>query len=148
MSEARACCSRRAALSAAGVAVAGVTAVGCSSAGQRASSAATLNAGVQEATEQARQDVAATSDVPVGGGIIVGAVQTVITQPTAGEFKAFSSICPHQGCAVSSVEDDEIICPCHDSRFAISTGAVLTGPARTGLTEVALRVDGESISLQ
>ncbi len=63
-----------------------------------------------------------TSDVPVGGGIVVADEEVVITQPNEGEFKAFSSICTHMGCPVTSVEDGFIACPCHGSRFAIETG--------------------------
>ena len=34
-----------------------------------------------------------TADVPVGGGVIIADEKVVITQPKAGEFKAFSSTC-------------------------------------------------------
>lgn len=34
----------------------------------------------------------ATADVPVGGGVILDDAKYVVTQPTEGEFKAFSSI--------------------------------------------------------
>ncbi|KAA1417104.1 Rieske (2Fe-2S) protein [Nocardioides humilatus] len=61
-----------------------------------------------------------TSEVPVGGGIIAG--ETVITQPTEGEFKAFSAVCTHQGCIVASFSDGFVVCPCHGSHFAIDTG--------------------------
>jgi Rieske Fe-S protein len=61
------------------------------------------------------------SKVPVGGGLIDGTV--VVTQPAAGEFKAFSSTCTHQGCTVDQVSDGFIICPCHQSHFAIADGA-------------------------
>lgn len=74
-----------------------------------------------------------TADIPVGGGKIYDAQQLVITQPTAGTFKAFSAVCPHQGCLVSAIENGQIQCPCHASRFAITDGAVLGGPAPTGL---------------
>ncbi|OLT09507.1 hypothetical protein BJF78_30580 [Pseudonocardia sp. CNS-139] len=40
--------------------------------------------------------VATTADVPVGGGLVLAEQDLVITQPTAGEFKAFSATCTHQ----------------------------------------------------
>src|SRR5690349_15478085 len=42
-----------------------------------------------------------TTDVPVGGGVIVDERNVVVTQPTAGQFKAFTAICTHQGCTVA-----------------------------------------------
>src|SRR5688572_24624500 len=35
----------------------------------------------------------AAADVPVGGGKIFAAQKVVVTQPTPGEYKAFSSVC-------------------------------------------------------
>jgi len=63
------------------------------------------------------------SEVPVGGGRIFPDQQVVVTQPRAGEFKAFSTTCTHQGCAVTMIQDGHIICPCHGSQFDITSGA-------------------------
>ena len=63
------------------------------------------------------------AEVPVGGGRIFPDQQVVVTQPVAGEFKAFSTTCTHQGCAVTMIEDGHIICPCHGSQFDLTTGA-------------------------
>jgi Rieske Fe-S protein len=73
--------------------------------------------------------LAATADIPVGGGVIFPQAALVVTQPKAGTFKAFSAICTHQGCTVSSVEDGTINCPCHGSQFSIVDGSVVGGPA-------------------
>ncbi|MGW1888284.1 Rieske (2Fe-2S) protein [Streptomyces sp. NPDC001970] len=89
--------------------------------------------------------LAKTADIPEGGGVVVGDV--VVTQPTAGEFKAFSSKCTHQGCAVKDVTDGEIICPCHNSKFDATDGSVKSGPATTGLPAASIVVDGDSIKL-
>ena len=86
--------------------------------------------------------LAAASGVPVGSGTIVGEV--VVTQPVAGEFKAFSAVCTHTGCLLNKVADGTIDCPCHGSRFGLD-GAVVNGPAEKPLTPVAVRVQGESI---
>lgn len=137
------CCDRRAVLSAAGVVAAGTALTGCGNA-QRASDAASYNRQVQHTPSG---PIATTTEVPVGGGVIVAAAQLVVTQPTEGEFKAFSSICPHQGCPVTEIKDAQIICPCHNSHFAITTGAVVSGPARTGLAERTVSVSGEDITL-
>ncbi|HEX5811853.1 MAG TPA: Rieske (2Fe-2S) protein, partial [Pseudonocardia sp.] len=57
--------------------------------------------------------LATTSQVPVGGGVVLADAALVITQPKAGQFKAFSAVCTHQGCTVGSVEGGTINCPCH-----------------------------------
>jgi Rieske Fe-S protein len=89
--------------------------------------------------------LATTADVPVGGGTVYADQDTVLTQPTAGEFRAFSATCTHQGCTVRDVADGRIHCPCHDSYFAIADGAVLAGPARRPLPAKEVAVDGDSI---
>ena len=86
------------------------------------------------------------ADVPVGGGVILIDLKLVVTQPTAGEFKAFSSICPHQGCAVSAVKDGYIDCMCHNSRFAVGTGAPTPdSPAKAPLAPQPVTVEGSDV---
>jgi len=86
--------------------------------------------------------LAKTADVPVGSGLIVDDV--VITQPTAGDFKGFSTVCPHAGCNVNKIADGKIICPCHNSEFNLD-GTVAQGPAKKPLETKAVTVQGESI---
>ncbi|GAA2708139.1 Rieske (2Fe-2S) protein [Actinoplanes palleronii] len=87
--------------------------------------------------------VAAVADVPVGGGVI--GTDLVVTQPTAGAFKAFSKVCTHQGCPVSSITGDKILCNCHNSQFSIKDGSVVQGPATKALSEVAVKVSGTNV---
>lgn len=53
-----------------------------------------------------------------------------------GKVHALDPVCPHAKCIVdwNSVEKSWD-CPCHGSRFACN-GALLTGPARVGLTQI------------
>lgn len=95
----------------------------------------------------AGQELTTTADVPVGGGTIIDADKVVVTQPAEGDFKAFSSICTHQGCPVSSVSDGTINCTCHGSKFSIEDGSVVQGPATRALDGVDITVDGDSITL-
>lgn len=85
--------------------------------------------------------IIATSEVPVGAGAVVEEMKVVVTQPTEGEFKAFSAVCTHQGCTVSGVKDGIISCPCHGSAFHATDGAVANGPATRPLKEIAVAVD-------
>ncbi|MEV4895335.1 Rieske (2Fe-2S) protein, partial [Nonomuraea sp. NPDC055795] len=88
-----------------------------------------------------------TADVPVGGGKIFASEKIVVTQPKAGEFKAFSASCTHSGCTVGSVSDGTINCPCHGSKFAIADGAVVKGPAAKPLPAKDVTVEGDQIKL-
>ena len=89
--------------------------------------------------------LASTSSVPVGGGKILTGQQIVITQPTAGSYKAFTAVCTHQGCIVNTVTGGTIDCPCHGSKFSVKDGSVVNGPAPSPLAPVAIKVEGTSI---
>ncbi len=91
--------------------------------------------------------LASTDDIPVGGGRVFADQDVVVTQPTAGEFKAYSATCTHQGCKVAEVEAGVIACPCHGGRFAIADGAVVGGPPKRPLPEKEISVEGTSIVL-
>ncbi|WP_329407686.1 Rieske (2Fe-2S) protein [Streptomyces sp. NBC_00704] len=88
-----------------------------------------------------------TADIPEGGGKVFDSEKVVVTQPTAGTYKAFSAVCTHAGCAVKSISDGVINCPCHNSNFSITDGSVKSGPARKPLPEVPIKVSGDSITL-
>lgn len=89
----------------------------------------------------------ATSEVPVGGCAVFADQKVVVTQHAEGEFKAFSAVCTHQGCTVSASSDGVIPCGCHGSEFSLEDGSVISGPASAPLSEVAITVEGDSISL-
>jgi Rieske Fe-S protein len=86
--------------------------------------------------------LAKTTAVPVGSGLIVDGI--VITQPTPGDFKGFSTVCTHAGCNVSEVTDGKIVCPCHGSKFNLD-GSVDHGPAKKPLEAKPVSVQGDSI---
>lgn len=91
--------------------------------------------------------LAKTADIPEGGGVVFAAQKVVVTQPSAGEFKAFSATCTHQGCAVKDVVDNVITCPCHNSTFDAATGSPTGGPATQPLPTREISVAGDSITL-
>jgi Rieske Fe-S protein len=88
-----------------------------------------------------------TSDIPVGGGKIFKGDKIVVTQPASGDFKAFTAVCTHQGCTVSSVEDSTINCVCHGSKFSIEDGSVQNGPATAALSAKTVEVSGDSLTV-
>ena len=87
------------------------------------------------------------SQVPVGGGKVFKAQKVVVTQPRAGTFKAFSSVCTHQGCSVDEVADGTINCPCHGSKFSAADGSVTEGPAKRPLAAKQVSDDGGTLKL-
>jgi thiosulfate dehydrogenase [quinone] large subunit len=78
----------------------------------------------------------AASRLPVGQGATYrdpgdGQPDIVIRQAN-GTLIAHSAVCTHAGCEVG-YQGGQIVCPCHGSVFDAKTGAVITGPAVTGL---------------
>jgi len=135
-------CTRRALLRAAGagaVLAPGLLVAGCGS-GAPASGAA--------ASGPAPQGRVPAADVPVGAARVVdvGGAAVVVAQPVAGEFAAFSAVCPHQGGVVASSRDTVVTCPLHGSRFDTADGAaVVRGPAEDPLGALPLAVEGTDL---
>ena len=87
------------------------------------------------------------SEVPVGSGKIFAAQKVVVTQLTAGDFKAYSAVCTHQGCLVSSIDKSEIHCACHGSAYSIKDGSVVNGPATTALASQTVSDESGTLKL-
>jgi Rieske Fe-S protein len=87
----------------------------------------------------------AKSQVPVGEGVILTGPKIVVTQPTAGNFKAFTAVCTHMACTVGTIANGTITCPCHGSTYSIKDGSVTGGPAPKPLAEIAIKVKGDEI---
>jgi nitrite reductase/ring-hydroxylating ferredoxin subunit len=121
------------------------SAASSAAAGGGTSSAAAASSAASSAP--AANALAATSAIPVGSGTVFTGPKVVVTQPTAGEFKAFSAVCTHMGCIVSQVSNGTIDCPCHGSQYNITTGAVVAGPAPAPLPAQQIKVSSGSIFL-
>jgi Rieske Fe-S protein len=141
--------SRRNVLAGAGaVGLAGVLAAcGGSSGSSSASSPANPGSSAPASSGSGGGALAKTSDIPVGGGKIFDDQKVVVTQPTAGQFKAFSAICQHMGCTVGSVSGGTINCPCHGSKYKISDGSVVQGPAARALPAKQISTANGEITL-
>ncbi|MEV7615832.1 Rieske (2Fe-2S) protein [Streptomyces sp. NPDC089799] len=136
---------RRTVLAAGAAALAGTALTACGSedkAGTQAEGGST-----PQAAAPAEQALAKTADIPVGGGKVFKDEKVVVTQPKAGEFKAYSAVCTHQGCAVTGVKDGKIVCPCHQSFFKVEDGSVASGPATRPLPAAKITVTGDQIAL-
>jgi Rieske Fe-S protein len=86
------------------------------------------------------------SEVAVGGAASFSAPGSghaaLVLQPNRGRFVAFDATCTHQGCPVAFARSD-FRCPCHGAVFNATTGAVIQGPARRRLTEIAIKVGSD-----
>ena len=133
----------------------GVLATGCAlggaavlaACGSSGGSAASTTAASPTDAGGAGTVLATVGSIPVGGGAVFEGPKVVVTQPQQGTIKGFSAVCPHQGCLVSEVVDNEILCPCHGSLFSAEDGAVIQGPATKGLAAASVSVAGDEIVL-
>lgn len=131
-----------------GVAGAGVASVLILSACGGAEEAVSKATGAAGSASDAIKNAIRTADIPVGGGKVFPDLGVVVTQPEQGVFKAFSSVCTHQGNPIGSVSEGTINCPSHGSKFDIATGAVKNGPATRTLPakSVTLGPDGLTVT--
>jgi Rieske Fe-S protein len=134
--------TRRTVLATGAATAAAALAAGCSKYGDSNNSS-----GSSSVKASGGQELAKTSDIPVGGGKILKDQKIVVTQPKKGEYKAFSAICTHQGCTVGTIANGTIDCPCHGSKFNIADGSVAGGPAPKPLPAEQISVEGNSIRL-
>lgn len=112
-----------------------------------AAGAALAACGSGQAPTTSRVTLGRTSAIPVGGGVIFGKQDVVVTQPAAGTFKAFSATCTHLGCQVNVVANGLIQCPCHGSMYSIVDGSVKAGPASAPLPTERIAVKNNEIVL-
>lgn len=104
----------------------------------------------------AQADVATAASVSVADVAVGGAARTTdpatgdtvyVLQPEQGRYTALSAVCPHAGCVVNAPEDGKLACPCHNSQFDAATGALLHGPATSGLARYGITRSGDRLQL-
>ncbi|MBE3002031.1 Rieske (2Fe-2S) protein [Nocardiopsis sp. HNM0947] len=135
--------SRRTAFGALGAGAVTTTLAACG--GPSGGEGAEEDPGTPSPAPETGEVLTSTGDVPVGGGTVLEEHQVVVTQPEEGTFRAFSTACTHEGCPVDAVEDGQIVCPCHDSRFSVADGAPEDGPAQAPLEEFEVTVEGDDV---
>jgi nitrite reductase/ring-hydroxylating ferredoxin subunit len=61
----------------------------------------------------------------------VGGAKVTLTR-VGGRLHAFDDTCTHAGCSLARgvLESAVVTCPCHGSRFDVTSGEVLRGPAQ------------------
>jgi menaquinol-cytochrome c reductase iron-sulfur subunit len=65
-----------------------------------------------------------------------------------GELVAFSTVCPHLGCAIDyDTEVGKFKCPCHRSWFTLS-GEVEEGPSPRGLDQLEVKSEDKLVAIR
>ena len=68
----------------------------------------------------------------------------------SGTFHAFDDTCTHLGCSLAEgrLEATVVTCPCRGSRFDVTSGAVLRGPALEPVRSYAERVEDQALRVE
>ena len=136
----------------AGVGLAGLAGplAGCSGGSASTPNATASSSGAAGGSGQAAGRggaLTSTGAIPVGGGKIFASERVVVTQPSGGQFRGFTAVCTHMQCIVDQIVDRTIDCPCHGSKFSITDGHVVAGPAPSPLPAQSLKIQSDQISL-
>jgi nitrite reductase/ring-hydroxylating ferredoxin subunit len=100
------------------------------------------------AAEQHFEAVAA----PAPGQVLVATIDgvEVAIANTDGLFRAFDDTCSHRECPLSegAIDESSVTCPCHKSRFDLTTGVPMNGPATLPIRIRAVRQEGEQLLVE
>lgn len=72
--------------------------------------------------------------------------EQVIVNRTGKSYRTMSARCTHLGCIVDIKQGEELVCPCHGSRYSLD-GRVVSGPATHDLVRLDCRINGKEKSL-
>ncbi|MEV0642267.1 Rieske (2Fe-2S) protein [Streptomyces sp. NPDC050619] len=142
--------SRRTVVAAVGAAGFAVALTACGSDDEASGSSESSSTSTSTSTEQGGGSgamLAKTSDIPEGGGKVFADEKVVVSQPAAGDYKAFTTICTHKQCPMTDLKGDVLTCGCHGSSFSIADGSVQKGPATQPLAAQKISVHEDSIML-
>lgn len=87
-------------------------------------------------SENGKKPIVLKNDFPVG----ITFIDSVIINKSHDKLVVFSSKCSHLGCKINKIESNEIVCPCHGSRYTLN-GEILNGPASKPLVELEYKMD-------
>jgi Rieske Fe-S protein len=82
------------------------------------------------------------ADLPAEGALVYRQERIAVVRSNS-ELYALGLVCTHLGCTVS-VTADELVCPCHGSRFD-RNGMVLKGPADRPLPRYQVERRGDRV---
>ena len=82
------------------------------------------------------QSIKISSDINEG----VTFLEDIIIIKNNKNIRFLSSRCSHLGCRIHSLKQDELVCPCHGSRFT-QEGISTKGPAKEPLKKLEFKVN-------
>lgn len=91
------------------------------------------------------------ADVRAGSMRVFDIAGTKVSVANAdGHLYAFDDRCTHAGCSLANgaLVGTTVTCGCHGSRFDITSGAVLEGPANRPVRSRAATVDREDLLVE
>ena len=92
--------------------------------------------------------VGSSKDVVAGQMCVFDVAGTKVNVASVDEhLYAFHDTCTHMGCslAMGKLDGTTVTCPCHGSRFDVTSGAVLRGPAKRPVRSRLVQVEGEDL---
>lgn len=111
-------------------------------------SSETIQSSIDALTQSLYRRVANLSDVPPGTvRLVEDRGKRLLLVNKDGHISALSELCPHAGAPLSRgrLANEEIECAWHSARFRVDNGEVVSGPARIGLTQYAVKVENGDI---
>lgn len=92
--------------------------------------------------------VASTNDLSPGDLMLVDLDgERVVLANAGGQIYALAELCTHAECPLSEgdLDGEELVCPCHGSRFDVKNGEVLSLPANEPLAVYNVKVEGSDV---
>ena len=71
-----------------------------------------------------------------------------VVKDAAGQITVFSAICPHLGCTLPWIEEqNQFICPCHKGTFDAS-GKLVSGPPPRNMDSLPTKIEDGAVKVQ
>jgi 3-phenylpropionate/trans-cinnamate dioxygenase ferredoxin subunit len=100
---------------------------------------------------EARWQLVAGALPAVGAPVVVTVDGTDVAVVALGtKLVAFDDTCTHRMCPLSEgvIDETSVTCPCHKSRFDLTTGQPLNGPATDPIRIRQVSVDGSHLLIE
>lgn len=97
--------------------------------------------------EELPENAQAILTIPLSAGESIRFLDGAIVIHHNAGLNVYSSRCTHLGCRINLAEGNELVCPCHGSRFNLD-GSVVHGPATRYLQPLRYEIDNTASVLR